>query len=97
MSNFKFVGGEGKKDNRIDPADVLQEMELGDKKIQLVKATYPNRQSGGVNYVVKLCGIGNPTTFGAEKAVALQHFMDAILEHFVSVGQLAPAGESEEG
>ena len=93
MSNYKFVGGGQKESREIKPEDILKEIEVGDRKVQLVKATYPNRRTGGDNHVVKIVGISNPTTFGAEKFVALQQFMKAIGVHFVDVGQLAPADE----
>lgn len=98
MSQFKFVGGADRKQPKeIRPEDILMEIEIGGTPVKLVKDQYPNRRTGGVNHVVKIVGIGNPTTFGAEKFMALLQFMDRIGEHFVEVGQLAPAEEGAEG
>lgn len=95
MANFKFVGG-ARKTMEVDPDKVLAEVELGERKVVLIKDEYPNRRTGGVNHVVKMVGIGNPTTFGAEKHLAWMELQDAITEHFISVGQIEPDADEDD-
>lgn len=89
--SYKFVDNGSRKKDAVEvrPEDILITTEVGEyDRVQLAKGQYPNRQTGGVNHVVKILGIGNPTTFGPEKFVALTKFMDAIGKHFVSLGLL---------
>lgn len=93
MAGFKYVGGVERKTKEIDPESILAEIELGERKVTLVKDTFPNRRTGGVNHVVKILGVGNPTTFGAEKHLAWMEFQEKITEHFIAVGQIEPEEE----
>ena len=90
---FTFVGGDNRRQTEeIKPEDILAEVEIGDRKVMAVKAKYKNK-GGGWNYVVKLIGIGNPTTFGAEKHVAWKALDQAITDHFIEIGQIAKKGD----